>query len=209
MLISTDKGNFVDLSIYHLIIFFWTDNVVYCIIQQIYIRQCCIVFLMQSNSGLLDEVGLRIIDMLDKDASMSFVEIAKQIGVSDATVHIRVKRLLEAGIINRFTLSLDNERLGYAHLGFIGINVEPGFADFVISSILKIDEVLEIHEMHGTFDIFIKIRSKNLEEMREIVENKIGKIPHVLEKQLMTVLKTRKEEQAVSLKKDIQQATLV
>ena len=63
---------------------------------------------MQSNSGLLDEVGLRIIDMLDKDASMSFVEIAKQIGVSDATVHIRVKRLLEAGIINRFTLYLDN-----------------------------------------------------------------------------------------------------
>ena len=65
------------------------------------------------------------------------------------------------------------------------------------------DEVLEVHEMHGTFDLMLKIRAKNLEQMRDIVENKIRTLPHILETELMPVLKSRKEEQIVSLKKDI------
>ena len=56
--------------------------------------------------------------------------------------------------------------------------------------------------MHGKFDLLLKIRAKNLIQMREIVENKICKIPHILESELMTVLKTRKEEQMISLESD-------
>jgi DNA-binding Lrp family transcriptional regulator len=57
--------------------------------------------------------------------------------------------------------------------------------------------------MHGTFDLLLKIRAKDLEQMRDIVVNKIRILPNILETELMTVLKTRKEEQIVSLKKDI------
>ena len=57
--------------------------------------------------------------------------------------------------------------------------------------------------MHGTFDLLLKIRAKDLDQMREVVENKIRKLPRILETELMTVLKTRKEDQIVSLKKDI------
>ena len=46
----------------------------------------------------LDDVNIRIIDILSKDSSTTFVEIAKQIGISDATVHLRVRRLVAAGI---------------------------------------------------------------------------------------------------------------
>ncbi|HYY49328.1 MAG TPA: Lrp/AsnC ligand binding domain-containing protein, partial [Nitrososphaeraceae archaeon] len=67
----------------------------------------------------------------------------------------------------------------------------------------NLDEVLEIHEMHGTFDLLLKIRARDLNQMRDVVENKIRKLPHILETELMTVLKTKKEEQIVSLKKDI------
>ena len=81
---------------------------------------------VQLDSDLLDNINLKIIDFLSKDSSTPFVEIAKQIGISDATVHIRVRRLLAAGIINKFTISVDNNRLGYDHLAFMGINVEPG-----------------------------------------------------------------------------------
>jgi Lrp/AsnC family transcriptional regulator, regulator for asnA, asnC and gidA len=85
----------------------------------------------------------------------------------------------------------------------MGINVDPGFADAVVNDLLKIDEVLEVHEMHGRFDLLLKMRAKNLEEMRDIVENKIRKLSHVLETELMTVLKTEKEEQIVSLRREI------
>ena len=156
-----------------------------------------------SNDDLLDDVNLRIIDILGRDSSTPFVEVAKQIGISDATVHLRVRRLTNEGVINKFTISVNNNRLGYDHLAFMGINIEPGFADEATESLANVDEVLEIHEMHGKFDLLLKIRAKDLDQMRDIVVNKIRILPHILEIELMTVLKTRKEEHMVSLKRDI------
>jgi Lrp/AsnC family transcriptional regulator, regulator for asnA, asnC and gidA len=84
---------------------------------------------MKTNNIFLDDVNLSIIDILVNDSSTTFIEIAKQIGISDATVHWRVKRLIAAGIITKFTISVDNNLLGYDHLAFVGINIKPGFAD--------------------------------------------------------------------------------
>ena len=155
-------------------------------------------------SKQIDDTDLKIIDILNRDSSTPFVDVAKRICVSDATVHIRVRRMIAAGIINKFTISVDNDLLGYDHMAFMGINISPGSADQIISDILKIEEVLEIHELHGKFDLLLKICAKDLNQIREIVENKICKIPHILESELMTVLKTRKEEQMISLENDIE-----
>jgi Lrp/AsnC family transcriptional regulator for asnA, asnC and gidA len=154
-------------------------------------------------SDLLDEINLRIIDILSRDASRPFVEIAKELQISDATVHIRVRRLVAAGIIRKFTIATDNRLLGYDHLAFIGINISEGSADEVTALLSKLEEVLEIHEMHGRFDLILKIRARSLGEMRDIIVNKIRKLPQIKDAELMTVLKTVKEEQSVSLKKDI------
>jgi Lrp/AsnC family transcriptional regulator, regulator for asnA, asnC and gidA len=152
----------------------------------------------------LDDIDLKIIDILSRDSSTPFVEIAKQIGISDATVHVRVRRLISEGVISKFTISVDNDLLGYNHLGFMGINVDPAFAaEETIDQLLNLEEVLEIHEMHNSFDLFLKIRAKHLGHMLDIVENKIRKLPHILNTELITVLKTSKEEQLISLKKDI------
>jgi DNA-binding Lrp family transcriptional regulator len=149
--------------------------------------------------GIVNDINLRIIDILSKDSSTTFVEIAKQIGISDTTVHLRVRRLIAAGILTKFTISVDNNLLGYDHLAFMRINTKPGFADQVTEALSYIEEVLEIHEI----DLFLKIRAKDLNHMRDIIEHKIRTIPNIVETQSMTVLKTKKEEQIVSLKKDI------
>ena len=78
------------------------------------------------NPQPIDDINLKIIDILSKDASTPFVNIAKRIGISDATVHIRVRRIIATGIINKFTISVDNDLLGYDHLAFMGINISPG-----------------------------------------------------------------------------------
>jgi Lrp/AsnC family transcriptional regulator, regulator for asnA, asnC and gidA len=158
---------------------------------------------LNKHDSVLDDVNLQIIDILAKDSSTAFVEIAKQIGISDATVHLRVRRLMAAGIITKFTISVDNNLLGYDHLAFIRINLKPGFADQVTEELSTLEEVLEIHEMHNAFDLFLKIRAKSLSDIRDIIENKIRILHNIVETELMTVLKTKKEEQIVSLKKDI------
>jgi len=154
---------------------------------------------LTASHDVIDDINLKIINILNKDSSLPFVEIAKQIGISDATVHIRVRRLTFCGYNQKFTISLDNNKLGYDHLAFMGINIEPGTADEVTNSLTSIDEVLEIHEMHGRFDLLLKIRAKNLEEMRDIVVNKIRKLPRIIETELMTALQTRKEDHMVPM----------
>jgi Lrp/AsnC family transcriptional regulator for asnA, asnC and gidA len=154
-------------------------------------------------SDLLDEINLRILDILSRDASKPFVEIAKELEISDATVHMRVKRLVASGIIRRFTISTDSRMLGYSHLAFMGINIRQGCADEIVGFLSRQEEILEVHEIHGRFDILLKIKAKSLEEMRDIIVKKIRQLPQISEAELMTVLKTIKEEQSVSLAKDI------
>ena len=91
------------------------------------------------NPQPIDDINLKIIDILNKDSSTSFVDIAKRIGVSDATVHIRVRGMIAAGIINKFTISVDNDLLRYDHLAFMGINILPGYADQIIRDLLKVE----------------------------------------------------------------------
>jgi DNA-binding Lrp family transcriptional regulator len=157
-------------------------------------------------SDLRDEINLRIIDILSRDASRPFVEIAKDLEISDATVHMRVRRLVAAGIIRKFTIATDSRLLGYDHLAFMGINVKEDSAE-VAASLSKFDEIMEIHEMHGRFDLLLKMRARSLGEIRDIVVDKIRRLPQITEAELMTVLKTIKEEQSVSLKRDISDAT--
>lgn len=161
---------------------------------------------MLLHSELLDEVNLRILDILGRDASRPFVDIAKELEISDATVHIRVKRLQAAGILRKFTITTDNVLLGYDHLAFVGINLSKGSRDEVLVALSQLEEILELHEMYGQFDLLVKIRSRNLEEMRDIIANKISKIPQITEAQSTMVLKTIKEEHTIPLKRDIADA---
>jgi Lrp/AsnC family transcriptional regulator for asnA, asnC and gidA len=142
---------------------------------------------------------MKILRILSNDSSLPFVEIAKQIGISDATVHIRIKHLLADGIINKFTISIDNNRLGYNHVAFIGVKVAPGYLAEVTKYLLRLDEILEMHEMLSRFDLLLKLRARNLDEIRHIVVNKVRKFPRIVEVELMTTLKTSKEEQIIDI----------
>lgn len=156
-----------------------------------------------SKPHSLDLIDLRIISTLCNNSSTPFVEIARNIGISDATVHMRVKRLMTEGIIRKFTIALNYDVIGYDHLFFLGIHTRPGFTDTIISKLSSLDPVLEIHEMYGRFDLMLKIRAKNLEDMRNIIENKIRNVPNIVKVELLTVLKSAKEEQIIPLDAEI------
>lgn len=162
---------------------------------------------MNIKPNFLDYINYRILDVLSKNSSLPFVELAKQIGISDATIHTRVKKLLTLGIIKKFTIFVDNDLLGYDHLAFINLKIEKGRTEETTTNLMEIDEILEIHEIYDKFDLLIKIRSKNLDNLRDIIVNKILSINYVKETELMTVLRTRKEEQMISLQKEMSEKT--
>lgn len=151
----------------------------------------------------IDEIDIKLIDSLGRDSSTTFVELARQIGISDATVHFRVRRLMSEGVIKKFTISLDYDLLGYDHLAFVGINFKPSVnVDATIDKLVNLEEVLELYEMHNSYDLFLKIRAKDFNQLRDIVEDKIRALPNILNTELIIALKSRKEKQIVRFNSD-------
>jgi Lrp/AsnC family transcriptional regulator for asnA, asnC and gidA len=147
----------------------------------------------------INDIDLRIIEILKNDASRTFVDIAKEVDVSDATVRHRFRKMFALGIINKFTINVNNTLLGYDHLAFICIKTKPSSTDVAfLSQISEIHGVLEIHEIHGIFDLIVKVRTTSLGRLRDLLENIILKLPSITEVELMSILKTEMEKQVVS-----------
>lgn len=144
---------------------------------------------------VIDDIDIKIIEMLQEDSRISFVEIARVIGLSDPTIHARVRKLQEAGVIEKFTAILTPEKVDKSIAVFIEINVKPNTIEEVIENLEKLVDVLEIHETFGDYDLICKIRTRTNEELRYLLTENIRTIPHIVNTRVTTVLKTRKEEQ--------------
>jgi Lrp/AsnC family transcriptional regulator, regulator for asnA, asnC and gidA len=75
----------------------------------------------------------------------------------------------------------------------------PGYTAEVTEYLVDLNEILELHEMLSRFDLLLKLRARSLNEMRDIVVNKVRKFPRIVEIELMTSLKTSKEEQIIDI----------
>lgn len=142
-------------------------------------------------SEKLDEVDREIIQHLKENARTTFVDIGKALGISDATVYNRVKRLMEMGVIKRFTIEVDETAIGKRTHGFILVNVKPGAVKEVSKQLAEIERVSEVHEIHGSEDLIVKVRAKNLGRLRSVIL-KVRGIPGVVDTEFIPIFKTWK-----------------
>ena len=140
----------------------------------------------------LDKVDQGIIERLKEDARTTFVDIGKALDVSDATVYNRVKRLNEAGVIKRFTIEVDEAAVGKKVSGFIMVSVKPGAVKDVSRQLCEVERVSEVHEIHGSEDLIVKVRAKNLGRLRSVIL-RVREIPDVVQTEFIPVFKTWKD----------------
>jgi len=143
----------------------------------------------------LDEIDHKILEILKSDARTPFTEIGRDLGISDATVHVRVKRMMDEGIIKRYTIEVDEEALGRNVRGFALVNVKPGYLEEVASQLVENERVSAIYEIHGPNDLIVKIGAGDLGEMRDLML-KIREVPNVATSEFITVFKVWKERKA-------------
>ena len=144
-------------------------------------------------SQRMDRVDKEILKFLQKDARTPFTEIGKRLGISDATVHVRVKKMWKAGIIKRYTVVVDEGVFGRGVTGYLLMSVENEKVEEVSKRLAKMEFITMVQEVHGTNNILIKIGTSNLEKLRDAV-TMIRKIPGVAINDCLMVLKTWKEE---------------
>lgn len=141
----------------------------------------------------LDEIDYKILEILRRDARTPFTDIGRDLGISDATVHVRVKKMMDDGIIKRYTIEVDEQALGRNVCGFLLLNVKPGSLEEVVGQLVKNEKVSAIYEIHGPNDLIVKIGAGDLDEMRNIIL-KIRETPNVATSELITVLKIWKDD---------------
>jgi len=118
----------------------------------------------------LDDVDHKILDLLIDNSRIPFTDIAKKLLISAGTVHVRVKKMEDAGIIKGSSLALDYKKLGYTFIAYIGIFLEKThLTNAVLDKLNSIPYVTVAHITTGRFNIFCKVRSRNTNHAKEII----------------------------------------
>ena len=118
----------------------------------------------------LDKVDQQVLDMLIDNTRMPFTDIAKKLDISAGTVHVRVKKMEEAGIIEGSSLSLNYTKLGYSFIAYVGVFLDKtSQTKFVLERISQIPYVTVAHITTGKFNIFCKIRARDTNHAKEII----------------------------------------
>lgn len=133
----------------------------------------------------LDDIDKKILDFLVENTRMPFTEIAKQMDVSAGTIHVRVKKMEDAGIILGSSLNIDYAKMNYHFTAYIGILLtKSNRTQEVLKKLVEIPNILEASVTSGKYNIFCKIRAKNTEDAKNIIY-KIDDIEDVMRTESM------------------------
>ena len=144
----------------------------------------------------LDDVDRHILNLLQDDARRSFKEIAEEVKVSEATVFVRVKKLMKNSVIKSYKAIVDPKQVGKGTLAFVMLKANPNVYTKVLPTLVNMDEIYEIFDVTGAYYAILKIRTSSTEELATIID-KIGMIEGITGTETTVVLRSIKEEIAI------------
>jgi Lrp/AsnC family transcriptional regulator for asnA, asnC and gidA len=130
-----------------------------------------------SKGADIDNLDRKILTILMNDAVVPYTEIAKQLDVSAGTIHVRMKKLIELGVVLGSQLIINPSVIGYDICAFIGIFLDKGSAyNDARQQMMDIPEIVELHYTTGVYSIFAKVLCRDTSHLREVLNEKIQPI---------------------------------
>ncbi len=125
----------------------------------------------------LDKLDLQIISEMMEDAQISYADLGKKLFVSGGTIHVRIKKLQEHGIVKGTKLNVDLRALGYDITAFVGIYLEKSsLYDTVEKDLRKIPEIVRLNYTTGNYSMFIEVVCKDINQLRFVLHDALQKI---------------------------------
>ncbi|MBA4354272.1 MAG: ArsR family transcriptional regulator [Novosphingobium sp.] len=151
---------------------------------------------MSISERQLDQFDRKIIELLSRDGRMAVTELAEQVGLSKTPCQVRLKRLMDDGVIKGFRAVLDMARLGLDHIAFTEVKLsdtrEQALAEFN-RGVMAIPEIEECHMIAGNFDYLMKVRTADIRRFRTVLGEKISTLPHVSNTSTFVVMEPIKD----------------
>ena len=125
----------------------------------------------------LDKLDLQIIQHMMDDAMISYADLGKKLFVSGGTIHVRIKKMQEAGIVKGFRLNADLKKLGYDVIAFIGIYLkESSLYDSVAKELQKLPEIVRLNYTTGNYSMFAEIACRDIVQLKNVLHDELQKI---------------------------------
>ncbi|MCW4021057.1 MAG: Lrp/AsnC family transcriptional regulator [Candidatus Bathyarchaeota archaeon] len=149
---------------------------------------------MESSSlEKLDDIDLRIVNLLQDDSRLSFNKIASKLGISVGTAYNRIKSLEQKGVLKGYTVLVDPFKLGFAMTAIVLIQAEGAHLVEVEKEIAKRNSVVSVYDITGDFDIAVVVRFKDRTGLNAFVKSLLS-IPYVKRTVTNVVLNVVKED---------------
>ena len=148
---------------------------------------------MSEETIKLDEIDIKILDLLNIDGRMSYRKISRELDVSVGTIHNRIDKFVKSGIIKKFVPQIDHSKLGYKLTTIIGVRVKGGVLRNWENKTAYHKNVLGIYDVTGEFDAILLAKFKDTTELDSFIKELL-KEPDVQRTYTQTVLNTVKEE---------------
>ncbi len=125
----------------------------------------------------IDKLDLQIISETMHNAEISYADLGKKLYVSGGTIHVRMKKMQELGVVKGTKLQVDLKMIGYDVIAFIGIYLEKSsLYDTVAKELRKIPEIIRINYTTGNYSIFAEIVCKDIEQLRRVLHDELQKV---------------------------------
>lgn len=147
----------------------------------------------------LDDTDRAILEALQEDARTPFSEIARRIDMSSATVHDRVNRMEEAGVIEGYHAKVDPKALDYGISAVVGLQVEQGQEQETLGRLEHIPGVQEVHLTTGSWDVLMRVYAADADELRELMFDNIAQMDGFARSQTMVILGTQYETEELPI----------
>jgi Lrp/AsnC family transcriptional regulator for asnA, asnC and gidA len=125
----------------------------------------------------IDKLDLQIIQEMLQNAETPYAELGKKLYVSGGTIHVRIKKLEEFGIVKGKKLNVNLKQLGYDITAFIGIYLEKSsLYDGVAAELEKIPEIVRLNYTTGNYSMYIEVVCKDINQLRRVLHDDLQKI---------------------------------
>jgi DNA-binding Lrp family transcriptional regulator len=152
---------------------------------------------LRDNVAVLDATDLRILQVLQENSRRTYTAIGKLLGIAHSTVYDRIKRMEQQGIIKKYMILIDTEKMGAKNItAIITVYTDPKVIEKVAEKLCDAPEVLDVYtSLSEELQIMAKVVAETQEHLHEFIANSVAPLPGVLRVRTSIVTKKFKEEQ--------------
>ncbi len=144
----------------------------------------------------LDSFDRKILAILAEDGRITVTDLAKAVGLSKTPCQVRLRHLMDAGVIKGYRAVMDPAKLGLDHIAFTEVKLsdtrEPALQAFN-AAVQRIAEIEECHMIAGSFDYLLKVRTADIRRYRIVLAEKVSSLPHVANTSTFVTMETVKD----------------